>query len=94
MKRNILLTISLALSLVGLIALFFLKPEFSPQSLQLTGVVKYYNTKEKVAFINFVPDNLMVVSFDKFELEPGKHTLTGHLQQYEGKVEFVVDSYD
>lgn len=94
MKRNILLTISLFLSIVGIIALFFLKPDVSPQSLQLTGVVNYYNTKEKVTFINFVPDDLMVVSFDDFNLEPGKHTLTGRLQQYEGKVEFVVDSYD
>ena len=83
--------ISLLLSVIGVIALFFLKPEVSPQSLQLTGTVKYVNQKENVTFISFVPDNLTVVSFDKVDLEPGRHTLTGRLQQYKGRVEFVVD---
>ena len=94
MKRKTLLIISLALSLIGITALFFLKPDVSPQSLQLTGIVKYVNQKENVAFISFVPDNLTVVSFDALDLKPGKHTLTGRLQQYKGRVEFVVDEYD
>lgn len=92
MKRKTLLVISLSLSLIGITALFFLKPEVSPQSLQLEGVVKYVNQKEKVAFITFVPENFTVVSFDTLELEPGKHVLTGRLQQYKGRVEFIVDS--
>ena len=86
--------ISLSLSIIGITALFFLKPDVSPQSLQLSGTVKYVNQKENVAFISFIPDNLTVVSFDKLSLEPGKHTLTGRLQQYKGRVEFVVDGYD
>ncbi len=94
MKRKTLLIISLSLSIIGITALFFLKPEVSPQSLQLSGTVKYVNQKEDVAFISFVPENLTVVAFDKVDLEPGKHTLTGRLQQYKGRVEFVVDSYD
>ncbi len=94
MKRKTLLIISLTLSIIGIIALFFLKPEVSPQSLQLTGTVKYVNQKENVAFISFIPDNLTVVSFDNVDLEPGKHTLTGRLQQYKGRVEFIVDEYD
>jgi len=92
MKRKTLLIISLSLSLVGIAALFFLKPEVSPQSLQLSGTVKYVNQKENVAFISFIPENFTVVSFNKIELEPGKHNLTGRLQQYKGKVEFIVDS--
>ena len=92
MKRKNLLIISLTLSIIGLIALFFLKPDVSPQSLQLSGTIKYVNQKEKVAFISFVPDNLTVVSFDQLDIEPGYYTLTGHLQQYKGKIEFVVDS--
>jgi hypothetical protein len=94
MKRKTLLLISLTLSVVGIAVLSFLKPEVSPQLLQLTGTVKYVNQKENVAFISFVPDNLTVVSFDNVDLEPGKHTLTGRLQQYKGRVEFVVDEYD
>ncbi len=94
MKRKSLLLISLTLSIIGIIVLFFLKPEVSPQSLQLSGVVKYVNQKENVAFISFVPDNLTVVSFDNPDLEPGHHVLTGRLQQYKGRVEFIVDEYD
>lgn len=84
--------LSLAISILGLVALFFLKPDISPQSLQLSGTVKHVFQKEKVAFISFVPDNLTVVSFDQVSLEPGYHILTGHLQQYKGRIEFIVDS--
>ncbi len=94
MKRKTLLTISLTLSLLGLIALFFLKPDVSPQSLQLSGTVKYVNQKEKVAFISFIPENFTVVSFDKLNLEPGHHILTGRLQQYKGRIEFIVGAAD
>jgi hypothetical protein len=92
MKRKTLLMISSAVSIIGLIAVFFLKPDVSPQSLQMSGTIKYVNQKEKVAFISFLPDNLTVVSFNELNLAPGYYLLTGHLQQYKGKVEFVVDS--
>ncbi len=92
MKRKNLIAISLTISLLGLIAIFFLKPDVSPQSLQLSGTIKYVNQKEKVAFISFVPDNLTVVSFNELNLAPGYYLLTGHLQQYKGKIEFIVDS--
>jgi len=88
------LLISLGLSLVGIVAIFFLKPDVSPQYLQLNGTVKYVNQKEKVAYIHFVPDDLLVVSFEQVDMEPGEHTLNGRLQHYKGRVEFVVDSYD
>ncbi len=94
MNRKTLLVISLCLSIAGIIALFFLKPDVSPQSLQLSGTVKYVNQKEKVAFISFVPDNLTVVYFGKADIESGKHLLTGRLQQYKGRVEFVVEEID
>jgi len=94
MKRKTLLIISLTISVLGIIALFFLKPEVSPQSLQLSGTVKYVNQKEKVAFITFIPENFTVVSFNQLDLEPGHHVLTGRLQQYKGRVEFIVDSTD
>ncbi|MBW2969522.1 hypothetical protein KY309_02080 [Candidatus Woesearchaeota archaeon] len=94
MKRKILLVISLVVSIIGICSLFFVKPEVSPQSLQLSGFVKSVNQKEKVAFISFVPDDFLVVSFEKIDLKPGNHTLTGRLQHYKGRVEFVVESYD
>ena len=93
MNRKTLLIISLALSVAGIIALFFLKPDVSPQSLQITGMVKHINQKDKITFISFVPDNLTVVSFENLDIPPGKHVLTGHLQQYKGRLEFVVESY-
>ncbi len=91
MKRKTLLTTSLIISVIGLIALFLLKPDISPQSLQLSGTVKYVNQKENVAFISFVPDNMTVVAFEQVNLKPGHHVLTGRLQQYKGRVEFIVD---
>jgi hypothetical protein len=91
MNRKTLLVISLAISVSGIIALFFLKPDVSPQYLQLTGYVKHVYQKENVAFISFVPDNLTVVAFEQVSLDPGEHTLIGRLQQYEGRVEFVVE---
>ncbi len=94
MKRNTLLIISMLLSIVGIIALFFLKPEVSPQSLQMSGIIKYVDQKEKVAFISFIPENFTVVSFSQLDVEPGHHILTGRLQQYKGRVEFVVDSVE
>ena len=94
MKRKTLLIISVTLSVLGLIALFFLRPDVSPQSLQLSGTVKYVNQKENVAFISFVPDNLTVVAFSQVNLEPGHHVLTGRLQQYKGRIEFVLEDFE
>ncbi len=94
MKRKSLLLISLFLSAAGIVALFFLKPDVSPQLLQMDGEVKYVAEKEKVTFISFVPENFTVVTFEKLDIEPGKHTLNGRLQQYKGRVEFIVESYD
>jgi hypothetical protein len=91
MKRKTLLAISFTISIIGLAVLYFLKPDISPQSLQLSGTVKRVFQKENVAFISFVPDNMTVVSFEGDVSESGYHTLVGRLQQYDGKVEFVVE---
>ena len=94
MHRTTLIIISLCLTIIGIIALFFLRPDISPQYLQLSGEIISINAKEKVTFITFVPDDFLVVSFEKVNLEPGKHKLTGRLQQYKGRVEFIVEDYD
>jgi len=90
MNRTVLLWLSLILSIVGIITLFFLKPDVSPQYLQMTGEIMGVDDKGKVTFLTFVPDDFLVVSF-KDKPEPGTYTLTGRLQQYKGRVEFVVE---
>ena len=70
MKRSTLLIISLLLSVIGIFIIYLVKPEVSPQSLELTGTVKHVYQHENVAFIAFVPDNLTVVYFGKSDLEP------------------------
>ena len=92
MKRKTLLAISFTVSVIGLTVIFLLKPDISPQSLQLSGEVKHVYQKENAAFISFVPDNMTVVYFEQLPIESGRQTLVGRLQQYKGKVEFVVDS--
>jgi len=94
MKKNSIIVLSLIISILGIIALFFLKPEVSPQYLQINGTVKNVYTKGKVTFISFIPDDFLVVSFDKVDLTVGNHTLVGRLQQYKGRVEFIVEDYD
>jgi hypothetical protein len=94
MRRKSLLWLSLCLSILGIIALLILKPEVSPQSLQMTGLVKGVYSKNGASFISFVPGNFTVVSFEHAEIEQGEHTLKGRLQQYEGRVEFVVEDID
>ncbi len=93
MKQSILIIVSVALSFFGIFLLFFFRPDVSPQYLQLSGNVTKVVQKDKVAFISFVPDDLLVVSFGDVP-DAGSHVLTGRLQQYEGRVEFVVYSFD
>jgi len=94
MKRNYLIAISFALSIAGIVGLLFVRPDVSPQYLQMSGTIKEVRETGKVTFITFVPDDFLVVSFEDHELTRGEYTLTGRLQQYEGRVEFVVESYD
>jgi len=91
MKQNTLLIVSIALTIAGIIFLFLIEPDVPPHSLKLSGVVKGVSGSGKVSFIRFVPDDFQVVSFDEEDITPGHHVLAGHLQEYQGKVEFVVD---
>lgn len=92
MKRNVLLMISFIVSLVGLLFIFLLKPDVSPQLLQLSGDVKFVNVHDNVTFISFVPENLTVVSFGDFDIPVGASILNGRLALYKGRVEFIVES--
>ncbi len=93
-QKTTLLIVSLSVSLLGLLGLFLLKPDISPQYIQVFGVVKSTSSKGKVTFIEFVPDDFQVVSFERMSIPEGSHRLVGRLQQYEGRVEFVVEDYD
>jgi len=94
MQRTTLIIVSLFLTIIGIISLFFLRPDISPQYLQLSGEITSINAKEKVTYITFIPDDFLVVSFEDVNLEPGKHKLIGRLQQYKGRIEFIVEDYD
>ncbi len=82
---------ALITSIIGLIILFAIKPEVSPQSLVIQGKITNIDHRGKVNFITFIPDDFLVVSFKDLNLEPGQHTLIGKLQSYKGKVEFIVE---
>lgn len=92
MNQRVLLVVSVLLALAGTAVLLFLQPEVSPQQLQLSGKVTEVSNREKVTFLTFVPDDLLVVSFEGRAFVPGEYVLTGRLQQYKGRVEFVVES--
>lgn len=91
MNSTALLSIAAVMSVLGIVALFFLKPDVSPQYLQMSGEITRVDVREKVTFITFIPDDFLVVSFEE-QVGPGKVVLTGRLQQYKGRVEFVVSS--
>lgn len=91
MAKKLLLT-SLLITIIGILTLLFTEPDITPQKLLLTGKITSINDRGKVQFIKFLPENLEVVSFKNLNLEENKSlSLVGTLQQYKGKVEFVVD---
>lgn len=89
MRREILLAICICLTVAGIVILWFIKPDVSPQYLSISGKITNIDERQNVAFVTFVPDDFLVVSFDKIP-QTGKATLIGRLQNYNGKVEFVV----
>ena len=93
MKTQLLILASL-LAVVGIVVVLLIEPEVSPRVIELKGLVKGVRETGKVTFIEMVPQEISIVSFDPVDLEPGEHTMRGHLQEYKGRVEFVVDGYD
>jgi hypothetical protein len=97
MNRQSLLIIAIIFSLIGLIALFFISswlnahPEHA-SFLQISGVVNSVRIKNGVTIMSIDPAELSVVAFEPLELEKGEHvTFYGRLQEYKGRVEFVVE---
>lgn len=76
----------------GILILFFTRPQVSPSELVITGEVISVAQKGNVAFIAFAPKDFTVVSFDKIP-PVGNVSLVGRLQEYKGRVEFVVSDY-
>ena len=93
MKRTTLLAIAIGMSIIGIVIVALANPQVDPQDLAITGMVKSVHDKGKITFITFIPEDFSVVSFEP-KVSEGKHTLHGHLQEYDGKVEFVIDSVD
>ena len=65
---------ALITSIIGLILLFAIKPEVSPQSLVIQGIVTNIDNRGNINFITFIPDDFLVVSFKDLDLEQGEHT--------------------
>ncbi|MBS3148946.1 hypothetical protein J4219_08795 [Candidatus Woesearchaeota archaeon] len=91
MNKTVLLIVCLILSVVGIVMIFFAKPDVSPQVLELSGTVVEVDKRADVTFITFIPDDLKVVSFGEGSFAKGNTTLRGRLQQYKGRLEFVLD---
>jgi len=88
------LIVAASVAVMGLLALFLIRPQVSPNLVSISGEVTAVRTAKGVTFISFVPNDFIVVSFNELSFEPMNHTLHGRLQEYKGKVEFVVESYD
>lgn len=91
MRQKTLLFVALIVALVGVIILFFITPDISPQSLVVKGEITKIDEGDKVTFIEFVPEDFTVLSFNKVNTELGSAKLVGKLSSYEGKVEFIVE---
>lgn len=90
MQQNVLLGVAVCVSLIGAVVLFVLSPEISPQDTLLRGEITAIRSTGKVWFIDVVPEELTVVSFDPVNAS-GHHELVGRLASYEGRVEFIVE---
>jgi|GEM_PF-1724722 len=78
--------------LIGFVILLVTHPKVSPQELVIDGEVIKVSQKGGVAFVTFVPNDFLVVSFDK--VPPKENvSLVGRLQEYDGRVEFIVSDY-
>ncbi|RMD57598.1 hypothetical protein D6825_03590 [Candidatus Woesearchaeota archaeon] len=88
--RKAIFIIALVASIFSLALIALVRPQISPRFLELRGVVISERQVDKVTFIEFVPDNLTVVSFNG-KIGKGRKRLYGRLKQYKGKVEFVVE---
>ena len=91
MNKTVLLMVCLILSVAGMVMIFFAKPDVSPQVLELSGNVVKVDKRSDITFITFIPDDLKVVSFGEVSIVNGNATLRGRLQQYKGRLEFVLD---
>lgn len=92
MKNKSLFIVAGIASIVGLVVLALIRPDISPQLVQLEGVVERVDVRGSVSFIRFSPKNFTVVSFEKGEFAEGEQVLYGRLQNYKGRVEFIVES--
>ena len=98
MEEKTLLIISLICIIVGLPLLFisskYINSQENPRILnKISGEVVKVMNKEKITIVDFKIDGTIpVVFFDKSNLVQGDSvTITGKLENYKGKIEFVGD---
>ena len=98
MNRKGLLLLAIICAILGLGGLFLASVwlEDHPEEtalLTLTGEIRGVNSKGKTTFIKIIPSSeLLVVSFKQLDVQKEETvTLAGRLQEYQGRVEFVVE---
>jgi len=93
MQQKTLLRVAVCVSIAGAIVLFLLSPDISAQDTVLRAEVVDVRSTGKVWFVDVVPSELTVISFDPINASEvsGRHDLIGRLASYEGKIEFIVE---
>ncbi|MBW2986350.1 hypothetical protein KY333_03190 [Candidatus Woesearchaeota archaeon] len=97
MNEKMLLITALTCIVVGLPILYaasqFVSSDDPRVLTELMGVVERVTAKEKVTIISVKPiHSIPVVSFDNLNVKKGeKITVTGRLESYNGKIEFIAD---
>lgn len=91
MHQKTLLKIALIVAFAGLLVIFFITPDISPQSIVIDGEIVKVQSAEEISFITFIPYDFTVVSFSELNNITGRAKLIGKLSSFEGKVEFVVE---
>ena len=93
------LALAILVVLVGLPLLVlgsaFLSPD-EKTTIKISGFVEQTQNTSKVTFIDLkLSEPLTLVSFDKVNLSKNSFIVVeGHLQEYKGKLEFIIDKMD
>ncbi len=93
------LALAILVILIGIPLLVFASAFLSPDkktTISIEGFVEDVSSNGKVSFIKLkLSSPLTAVSFSKVNLSKGSFIKAeGHLQDYKGKLEFMIDGFD
>lgn len=90
MQQKNFLILALIISVFGILILFIVTPDISPQSITIKGRINNITNTEKLSEIHFTPYDFKIISFKNFN-HTGPAKLIGKLASYNGKLEFIVE---